>query len=461
MQNAECSMGIWIGFQHGGLMKSEMFGNEEVIRQLPLSLRRFLNFERYHLHKADHFLDPSADTDFDARYFPGKCGAFKLPCYWIPREYLHVYGDQIEDEELSVVSDCGEKILFAIHPTATKHYGEFLRTARAQDVEEIRGQRVWAVPTSSTRTLLAWPDQCPQEAVFIKTSLHSPVLGDRRLQIADVARCVGLSLMLEAERKELPAFDYFAERVGVVPRAMQDSGMIVRSIPKDIRADRITAAPFYSLLGEGRGEPPLFLTLLRETGMEAEEVVEEILCAPFIRLWLELGLRFGVTLEAHGQNLLMGLPKNLSQVHRLMYRDFSGIQVDWELRAGLGLSCPASMPQAWRWHSAYGAWGTRYGQLSWYKLGISLYDYVGFFLLELQSSLMEWQKLGLISGRVFNEHDVTTMFSRQMRKAADQMFGFRMAEGYDICRSRSRFLIELLMLRKQLMAERPRMKRFY
>lgn len=426
--------------------------SEAPLEQLPASLQKLLAFERFHLHKPDWYIDSSRDLAFDARYLPHNCGAFELPCYWIERRHLYVFGSQQRAyDEFGFMAGKGPKdsVLFPIHPTSLAQYSELLTKVRARDAQR-EGLRIWAVPTASTRTFLAWPDGAPEQALFVKTSLHSKIVGDRRLYRWKVARSVGLSTLVHDSLASLPAgLSYFPETLGLVPRKMPDSGVIVRSIPQEIKQDRLLVAPLFALMGGGAAA--LFVTMVEQQRVQPLEFLEEVLCNRFARLWLEMTLRFGLILEAHGQDLLMTLSPNLAPLGGFYYRDFEGMQVDWELRHGLGLLTPECLPNAQAWDETYATWGYRYGALVWYKLRTSLFQYLRLVLHELGLMLRQWRQSGLMRGVSLTEEDLSAMFSRRMMSALEELFGVQVGAHYAIDRSLNRFVLLLVRLRRDFL----------
>ena len=426
--------------------------NADVLEQLPRSFQQQLTFERFHLHKPEMFQDRSRDPDFDPKYFPQNCGAVALPCYWIERRHLHVFGAQSrQSDEISFFSGDGPNgaVLFPMHPASVAHYQELLGKVAARDATR-DGLRIWGVPTASTRTFLAWPDRMPERALFVKTSLHSPIFGDRRLYTWKIARSVGLSRLVQESLDHLPGgLGYFPEGFGFAPRLMPDSGVIVRSIPEPIKANRLSVVPLFALMG-GQHVQPLFLTLMEQARLRPLEFLEEVLCARFARLWLEMTLRHGLILEAHGQDLMLAISPDLRTIDRFYYRDFEGMHVDWELRHQLGLPTPENMPNSAAWHETYATWGYPAGQLISYKLRISLIHYMHFVLAELEQMLRSWQERGILGGARFNEDELTAMFSRKMMEILQELFAVRVPADYNIHRHLNRFLLQLLNVRKEL-----------
>lgn len=426
--------------------------SEAPLEQLPTSLRKLLTFERFHLHKPELIFRKAGDLAFDSRYLPHNCGAFELPCYWIERRHLYIFGGQQSAyDEFGFMAGDGphDSVLFPMHPTSVAHYAELLTKVRARDAAR-EGLRIWAVPTASTRTFLAWPDGAPHQALFVKTSLHSKIVGDRRLYRWKVARSVGLSTLVQDSLASLPAgLGYFPETLGLVPRQMPDSGVIVRSIPPEIKQDRLLVAPLFALMGGGASA--LFVTMVEQQRVRPLEFLEEVLCDRFARLWLQMALRFGLILEAHGQDLLMTLSSDLVPLGGFYYRDFEGMQVDWELRHGLGLLTPGRMPNAQAWEQTYAAWDFRYGALIWFKLKTSLIQYSKLVLHELGLMLRQWQQSGLMRGPSLTEDDLAAMFSRRMMTALEELFGVHAGAEYAIDRSLNRFVLFLVRLRAEFL----------
>lgn len=433
------------------MLKEERIG-VDALEQLPGSLRQQLAFERFHLHKPELFQDRSRDPAFDPKYLPQNCGVVPLPCYWIERRHLHVFGAQARvADELNFFSGAGPNgaVLFPIHPASVGHYQPLLLKLAARDAAA-DGLRIWGVPTSSVRTLLAWPDRMPERALFVKLTLHSPIFGDRRLYPWKVARSVGLSQLVQQSLEQLPrGLGYLPETFGFTLRQMPDSGVIVRSIPASIKANQLLLVPLFALMG-GEQVQPLLLTMLERTGRRPLEFVEEVLCAQFAGIWLEMTLRHGWILESHGQDLMLAMSPDLRTIERFYYRDFEGMQVDWEFRRKLGSPTPADMPNSAAWHETYATWGYRYGQMVWYKLRISLTHYLYFVLMELEQMLRAWQERGIMGGARINEHDLTAMFSRKMVELIHELFGIRVQADYDIYRHLNRFVLLLLEVRKEL-----------
>lgn len=439
-------------------MNEKRIGEESVIAQLPASLRALLAWERFHLHNSARFQQATSGVGFDARYLPQRCGAFRLPCFWVFRKHLHVYGGQAKDHsELNLFEGSGseERVLFPIHPASLSHYREFISRVGAVDVAR-DGACIWAVPTSSVRTLLVWPDGAPSRALFIKTSLHSPMCGDRRISSQKVGCSVGLSSLVDYSLAALPpSLRYLRESVGFVPRCLPNGGVIIRTIPKEVKEGRIFIAPLFALYGgQEERRQPLLLTMLAHHGINTMQFVEEEICGSIAKLWLKMSLHFGLILEAHGQDLLIALTPDLKSLQQFYYRDFEGLAVDWDLRTSLSLATPPRMPRDWSWFETYATWGYPQFQLASCKLRNSLEVHLHLLLGELEHEIRQWQSRGLLGGPVIAEGHLIRVFSRQITQAVNEMFGSRISASYDLRLALGRFVAVLMSLRKGIMRER-------
>lgn len=430
--------------------------HDEPVQQLPPALREWLTLERFHLHDPHLYQRTARDPGFDVNYFPQNCGVFQLPCWWVPRRCLHVFGTERHgNDEIQFFNDApvDASVLLPMHPSAVDCYREFLQTAGARDAA-MDGVRIWAVATSSTRTVLAWPEETPEQATFVKTSLHSPMFGDRRVTRIKAGRSVSLSALVQAELDELPAtLRYLPEPLAFTPRRAPAMGAILRSVPREIKESRTLLAPLFSLIGGSGERVPLLLSILERTGMQPLEFMHDILCKPFAKLWLELTMNHGLLLEAHGQDLLLELSGDLEPRGRFYYRDFEGLQLDWQLRRHLGKRTPSDLAGQWCWRESYDTWGNhRYANLLWFKWSISLTQYLHFVLHQTETALRSWQREGRVGGVSIAQDEITLLFSRCLFDELRQMFGHIAELGpgapYNVYRFLNRFLVLLTKLRR-------------
>jgi len=435
-------------------MSVREIGSEAICEQLPGALRQWLTLERFHLHRPDLFQCTADHPDFDPRYLPQHAQVARLPCFFVPARNVYAFGSQRHDQILAPIASYAspEWVLFPVHPSALDHYREFLRKVGARDVSD-EGIHIWALPTSSTRTLLAWCDGRPDTATFVKTSLHSRIFGERRVLRANAARSVGLSTMMVDERSQLPpALCCLQESFAFCARQSPHAGAIMRSIPPEFFDDRRRVVPMFALLGGSGARTPMLRTILERSSDPPLQFVHDVLCEPFARLWIELSLRSGWVLEAHGQDLMLEFTSDLAFTGRFFYRDFEGLQVDWDLRNAFRRSRPPRLPHDWAWREAYEGWeGDRFSASVWYKWRVSLLQYLHLVLHETETSLCEWQRQGLVRGSPCREDEVTMMFSRCMFAAIERTLGVHVGPAFNIYRSLNRFLILLAKVRRSVL----------
>jgi hypothetical protein len=411
-------------------------------------LRRLLETEQRNLWKIDAVRAAGYVGSFDSRYLPESGVVFPVPYVRVRRERLYVYGGFASQ---GADGRDGE-VVFPIHPAQLRDYARMLDGARTDSVRDA-GPRLIGTPTSSVRTILAWPEEQPERAAFVKLSLRSAVLGDRRLSGRKVASSIGRSQFVLGCQSELPAgLQYFPETLGLVPRQMSDSGVIFRAIPEELMNGSVLLAPLFSLMGGSTNHPPLVLRLLESGDSSIREFIEEILLSKFAKIWVDLVFDHGLILEAHAQDLLLAFSPELVPLGSFYYRDFEGLTVDWALRRARGLPEPRSLPYAFDWFLAYETWGYPRYQMVSTKMRVSLTGYVDLVLGELESALLEWQARGIVRGEKFEQGELTRLFSRYLRKWIQEKFGLRDESDYDIRHQRSRFIRFLMQVRMKVMS---------
>ncbi|HWK52651.1 MAG TPA: IucA/IucC family C-terminal-domain containing protein, partial [Steroidobacter sp.] len=159
-------------------------------------------------------------------------------------------------------------------------------------------------------------------------------------------------------------------------------------------------------------------------------------------------LRHGLILEAHAQDLLLGLSADGMPTGHWYYRDFEGLQVDWRLRRACGHPPPDDLPHAWVWRETYDTLGHRYCDFVWYKWRTSLQHYLHHVLNEIEISLRRWHERGLIDGPDIQPGELTLRFSRHLFDAVAGHFDVAAGPRYNINGALNRFLASVFELRK-------------
>lgn len=426
---------------------------EALTRELGWSLNRFLVFEQRNLWNPKRLRAATGDPEFDERYLPESCAVFPVPGFWVLRKHLYVYGNQKCRASGPFSARGGgpdEPVLLPIHPAERLRHEEFLRRVKAVDAAA-EGLRLLGTPTSSTRTLLVWPMGQPELAAFVKFSLHTRLFGDRTLQRRKVAGSIGLSRLVDESGGALPrGLSCFPESLGVVPRQMPDNGVIVRSIPDEIKRGAVVPAPLFALMGGDPTHRPVLLEVMGREGAEGLEELAALLFARFAEIWVDLVFSLGLILEAHGQDLLLALSRDMAPLGHLYYRDFEGLTVDWNLRRSMGLAEPMPMPHAHDWYDTYETWGYPKNQLVSWKMRTSLYDYLYFVLAELGSAVKDWHASGIMAGPPPWQEELTLVFSRNVRQVIYERFGMRETHEYDVSKDIIRFVTFLMVVRREV-----------
>lgn len=422
------------------------FGNKDALNQLPDALKALLDVERHDLNDLRSFQTPNPNPPFDERYLPINCDAVSLPCYLIERKHFFTYSAPRTPPACDTFA--GERVVFPVHPAEEGHYSRFITNVHVIDGVQF-GLRLWAVPTSSTRTMLVWPDGNGRSAYFVKTSLFSNIFGNRRITRRKIAHSIGLSSLVFDSKQTLPAgLSFFHETHGVVPRAMPDAGVIFRAVPTELKKGEIRLLPLFSFLNAKHGRMSLFQKMLLGNPCNAVNFFEQCLCREFARIWLSLALGHGLLIECHAQNLLLEVtPDGATPLPRFWYRDFEGLAVDWELRRALSLQGP-KMPYGE--DNTYATLGYPHFQSAWCKWKISLYQYLHFVLHALdrvvdESQALEARRAGASCMRI------TRVFSRQLRRLVREEYGLAERDDYDIYEQPSRFIRFLMHVRRDVM----------
>ena len=318
-----------------------------VVHELPRSLRKWNFYERRLLARGGDPARVRPDTsELDRAYLPESNFAIKLDCYWISRRRVHCFiaGEvplHLKAQLFRTQRGISE-VLLLVHPAAKSMYSEFIRRANAK--KSIT--RYYGSPTSSSRTLLVWPAERGNEAFFAKLSL--PVMiGDamRTLSAEVVSRSIGHSMILDDSANTLPlSFKYLPELIGVAPKTLQDAGMIVRGIPKEVITGKVSYIPAFALYGHSGRRTPILLQLALRSGKDLFSYIDDKLLRPFARHWLDLVIYEGFVPEPHAQNLLLEVNGRNELTGNFVHRDFEAFYVDLKHRKRAQKHIPYPLP---------------------------------------------------------------------------------------------------------------------
>jgi hypothetical protein len=417
--------------------------SEQQLRHLPQTVQLMSGYDRFNLHDPSYWQKPYAHMFQE--YLPQNCRVFAVPCFWVRRRFLHVFESHpgcVGSVWRTRSQSSEEEILFPVHPLGLDHYRGILSASGAVEVSSGES-RILGTASSSPRTLLAWHADAPHQPFYIKTTIPlSSAVADWHLKLHKVAFCVGISSLIRRDPSLPQELEFMPESVGLVPRMLPQSGSIIRSLPQEITRGTTIAAPLFSLIGGNEAHPPLLLTLHNQGHLDVMEFVEQTLCHEFARIWCELYLGCGMTLEAHAQNTFCTFTPTMKPTHQFIYKDFDGIMVDWRLRQSLGAADAGKLPLSHAWDTTYAAMFPElpYNRMAWVKMTVSLRAYVHLFLAALNRTLQQWQSQRLVRLRNLGDNRLTRLFSERLFEEAAKWFGCAKPVTCDIHENPNRFL---------------------
>jgi len=332
----------------------------------------------------------------DPRFAPERGATFGVKSYWVDADKMHSFtglGMPRDLKQLFVrTQGSRQQIRLLVHPESEGLYRQVLAGAQ-------RSEDFMATATASSRTLLVWPQNRPDRAFFGKVSLDKEIGGVRRtISQGEVARSVGVNnvLAMAKARRELPAsFKYVPEVFSTIPRGMQEGGMVIRAIPREVTRGQVRVVPLFSLYAEpAGGGRPLLADMIEKSGMTAEAFVKDKIVKPFAKQWIELTVRSGIIPEPHAQNVLLELGRDGLPTGKFVHRDFGGFNIDFDHRRQSGRALPRSLPRIGTVENDYKI--GRYGspkQLMGRNLDSFFY---GGFIYNLDQQMPSWGSKGYL-----------------------------------------------------------------
>lgn len=307
---------------------------------VPANVAELMRFEQQYMNSAiDRTLLAAIENNQLKKYSPQSEAIFAIKSYWLPMEKFQIAG--VDDAsnllgiEVKRTNKNGEKqVLFLVHPESEDIYSSLVGNSEM-------GPKFMATATSSSRTLLVWPEQNPEKVFFGKLSLNKEISSVvRTIPKGEVARSVGTTLILQAERYLPKDFLYFPEVFGVMPKGWGRGGMILRSIPKEIQQGELRLIPLFALYTKGKQKESPIIEMIRKSGMRSDLFIIEKIIRPFVKQWVDLAVNQGIAIEAHAQNVLMEVDASGIITGKFIYRDFGGFNIDLNFRRSHNLSVP-------------------------------------------------------------------------------------------------------------------------
>jgi len=278
-----------------------------------------------------------------AAYRPEARGVWPQMVVWLPRGSARRYGpvDSAFREAFGVRAPEG-RVPLLLHPQPPAAHRHLAAAFGRQTLRE-----VWATPTASYRSVLAW--RRGRAPVVLKLSMGAVIGRIRRaLREVQVARGVLMSRLFDlippTDRERL-GIDWFSETAGVVETSSRH-GWLLRRLPDTMTGNGARSlVPVFSLISRRGARPPLLVDLIRRAGLSPEEFVIERLVKPYVRALSYLLLEQGIQVEGHAQNVLVETSQEGELTGRFVLRDLSDTSINIALRLVRRLPFPVLPPR--------------------------------------------------------------------------------------------------------------------
>ncbi|GIL17956.1 MAG: hypothetical protein BroJett040_17070 [Oligoflexia bacterium] len=336
---------------------------------LPEGLRSLMSYEQQVNRNIDETRVQALTNNQNKKFAPESGKWFQVKSYWVEAETVFLFSTQTSLSQ-AFTSDVGNKkyVLFLVHPESEDFYANFLRDQKP-------GPLFHALATSSSRTVLVSPEGRPDVFFFAKLSLNKEIGGVvRTIPKGEIARSVGTTNVLISSKSYIGRdFDFLLETVGVMPKGMERGGFLIREIPQDVISGRSQLLPMFSLFTrqESTGKSP-FELMIQKTKREPLEFIRDEILRPFAKLWLDVTVKNGIAIEAHGQNFLMEISDGLP-TGKFVFRDFGGFNLDLHYRGKKGfpsLELPALTNLAEDYHQKFHATAIRQSLFNYFEAGV-------------------------------------------------------------------------------------------
>ncbi len=304
----------------------------KINRKLPPDFRKWLSLEQ--LYYENPFIDEK-DRAFQKaiplKFRPSQGRRFSLPYVEIPREETSCLEASPAQKILDIIFPTSKTVRFFFHPLMKNLFPE----------AKINRQ-FYATPTASFRTVLLWDRDMKLKPIMLKLHLSRVIVKTHRaISRSLLKQSAGVTAALNGIRQDKLNefhFGYLSEPLNVFERK-RNLGLIIRDpVPKPERMSKgAFLMPVFSLSSAGPSKMPLIIKLIESSGLSPEEYLFKYIIEPLIKSWTYLTMSQGLIPEPHAQNLLLEMDRD-DNPKRLIYRDFEGVAVDFQLRKKLKLS---------------------------------------------------------------------------------------------------------------------------
>ncbi len=378
---------------------------------LPPGVKKLIYAEQHLLSRdlnENRIMTPK-QNDQAAQFKPENSQVFPVKSYWMKQAEIDVFAVAEMSENLKTIfsrkdNQGKSEFLMLVHPESESLYTERVRS-------ESRGPDFWAMSTSSSRTLLMWPDQRPDLPFFGKLSLNKEIGGVvRSIPQGEVVRSLGTTEVLYKNLSALPkSFKFFPESMSLIPKGMSRGGMIIREIPQEVATGKKQFIPLFSLYADRGEKMPLLAEMINASGMPSEEFVQKRIIDPFVKQWVELVLVNGLSMEPHAQNVLIGLNSRGLPSGEFMHRDFGGFNMDLKSFNQLHMKTPENLPVINNlredYHQSFHAKSVNQSLETYFEQG---------FIYNLDQKMPEWVKQGWIADYRTGKNFDRKIFSKML-----------------------------------------------
>ncbi|MBC7371925.1 MAG: hypothetical protein H7326_10190 [Bdellovibrionaceae bacterium] len=156
---------------------------------------------------------------------------------------------------------------------------------------------------------------------------------DRTIPATEAIRSVGTSIYAQRMSPKLsPGFKFIPEVIGIFPKGWTRGGQIIRPVPAEILKGKVKVLPLFALTKLENGTT-LLEQMAKISGDAAPDFARTAILAPFVKAWVSWAMDGGITMEAHGQNVLFSVNQLGLPTGEFYQRDMGGTTIDFDSKA--------------------------------------------------------------------------------------------------------------------------------
>ncbi len=302
-----------------------------ILRRTLLNCDSYLYLERY--------VNSGSPSGFTDRFTTSTHTSAKSPT-----KHFQLYSVDLPDS--MTVQDFGDPPKLLRHRQMFVH-PDMIRDPLFSECLRVDSSALLVSPTASARTVKITGD----DGWYLKLNYKGRIgRVDRQIGISEARSAIEVSRAIahHASRGALPPTFHFLKevfaRVASLPTpgatAVYEWGLVVReSVPFPLNPAIVFLVPGFSLFARDErhpDHPTILAQLIEEQAKTPENFLFDDLLSPLFDAYFMLLLCGGLQLEAHAQNILFALDRNLIVVG-VVARDAASIDKDISLMADLGL----------------------------------------------------------------------------------------------------------------------------